>query len=138
LIGKEVSCGLETVSYIEITVSLLLFIQMVESGGVKMGALLDTNTKARTKIIVLKVRLEKPVELFRLSTGESFMKNGRLYYIDYRDQFAQKVFTKDDKSDHFSPPYTMFEFEKVAPVKSWIYLDDPYHGWKRVKRNKQT
>lgn len=111
---------------------------MVESGGVKMGALFDTNTKARTKIILLKVRLEKPVELCSLFTGESFVENGRVYYIDYRDQFARKVFTKDDKSDHFSPSYTMFEFQEVVPVKSWIYLDDAYRDWKRIKRNKQT
>ena len=103
-----------------------------------MGALLDTNTKARTKIIVLKVRLEKPVELCSLFTGESFMKNGRLYYIDYRDLFKRIAIAKDDKSDHFSPTYTMFEFEEVVPVKSWIYLDDPYRDWKRIKRNKQT
>jgi hypothetical protein len=111
---------------------------MEPSGGGKMGALFDPKTKARTKIIVLKVRLEKPVELFRLSTGESFVENGRVYYIDYRDQFARKVFTKDYKSDHFSPSYTMFEFQEVIPVKSWIYLDDAYRDWKIVKRNKKT
>ena len=103
-----------------------------------MGDLFDPKTKARTKIIVLKVRLEKPVELFRLSTGESFVENGRVYYIDYRDQFARKVFTKDDKSHHFFPSYTMFEFQEVVPVKSWICLDDIYRDWKRIKRNKQT
>jgi hypothetical protein len=111
---------------------------MEPSGGGKMGALFDPKTKARTKIIVLKVRLEKPVELCSLFTGESFMKNGRLYYIDYRDLFKRIAIAKDDKSDHFSPTYTMFEFEEVVPVKSWIYLDDAYRDWQRIKRNKKT